>query len=297
MLFLHRCLLNTSFSHKVNADDEDLPFASYYTSAQSVAVTNTAPLYRPYDIINTSNNDEWPISLNYNHVFAANVAANVMGGYPESTFPWSHHAPETAYHNYHSYQHFPNWWNQYYYQQATYDVHYDPRQASVQADNVFDGTSASSFGSENAAPVHPLTTPYVQASFAQPTTFTTDPASFLHPSCQQASYTANANPPALEQQLPIRPVPQQAVAEPVHQCKACLRCCSSAGGLKRHAKFCRASQSNVEGIYASFKEYCPRVPEANQVLPFAQNFLTETNAREETEATLPINLSSSGLFS
>lgn len=234
-----------------------------------------------------------------------NVASNVVGGYTESTFHW-HHLPDTAFPNY---SHFSNvnWWNQFYYQQATYDVYTNhiPRPAAAAPDSSFDESNVSSYELEIGSPVstsNPPSAPCVQPPLITPQEFPNESIPFPFASYQQFTQPANAYS-LPHQQLPIRPVPQQAGGgESIHRCNACLRFCASAGGLKRHAKFCRASQTNLTNIFASLKRKESKGAKASEPSTNPVSNASQTQVRNVNEAitqrtyeiTPPINLSSSG---
>lgn len=191
---------------------------------------------------------------------AANVTANAMDGYPEQTFPWPHLVPD-----YQNYSQFPNvncWWSQFYYQQTTFDARGSFN--SRQADYAWDESSISSFDQGNGLPTNTPTSSnhYIPPPFAPPPAWVIDSAGAPFPNCQ---FSQNGNGLPLPQQFPIRPVPQQASSEPVYQCHDCLRFCSSAGGLKRHARYCRASETNLQNLFSSLTQQPSNLSNANEV--------------------------------
>ena len=133
------------------------------------------------------------------------------------------------------------------------------------------------------------------------------------------SHPAAAGPPA-EQTLSYfgsvapavggggpKPLPQGGGSPPIDplesmfQCHLCFRPCASAGGLKRHAKFCRASSTNLENIFASLKG------SSSDSLSYPAPCRTDgdiSNASNDSDASKtgsyqvchPINLSSGGNY-
>lgn len=275
---------------------EELTFNSYYSSVQSVqnTTTNGPGFYRPYDIAGNNNNEEWPSisgTGSYNGIYNTGGVGNrnaTGNNYStdynvEAPSTWAHY-PESAFSHYSHYSNV-NFWPQLYFQQATYESHARESRYPLPQDSTFiddnngqvyelNGERTSSDSPEVASsPLPPL------PSITFPTNVTSLPVQTNNPP-YLPQYESQPQP-----QLPIRPIPQQATTDLTSfQCPACLRFCISAGGLKRHAKFCRASQTNLDNIFASLKR-----PE--ETAPSASLYCGPTNAH-------PINLSSSyGKFS
>ena len=263
----------------------ELPFIPQYSSVHGVTNANATSLYRPYENMNSINNDDWHnyCNINTNPMLgnAPNVAANA---YPEQTLPWPHLVPE-----YQNYPHFANvncWWSQFYFQlqHTTLDARgsFNFRQTN----NGCDESSISSQNQENEFSRNIPTTSnhYNPAPFALPLTRATDSAGITFPN----QLNQNSNGPLQTHQLPVRHFSQQANSELVFQCHDCFRFCSSAGGLKRHAKFCRASKPNLQNIFSSLKQPTSSLSDAPH-----QSVLTDINggAPKQTENALCPSLS------
>lgn len=275
----------------MGVEHEELAFNSYYSSVQNTANNNQQQgFYRPYDPISTSNNnDEWPLLNNgsgttfgagvvgnRNNLFGNSVASDFVE--PSQPQSWTHFSEPTYY------PHFANvnfWPHMYFQQTSSYEsptasVH-DYRQ-SLPLDSAIDDSNGSAY--ELDIERIPVDSPAISISTPTPPPLGAQPMYpsdiFYHPTVQpsQQQITGVSNNVS-QQQLPIRPIPQKS-QQLTHQCSACYRYCVSAGGLKRHAKFCRASQSNLENIFASLKR-----PEQTESVP---------DASHQTEAH-PINLS------
>ena len=219
---------------------------SYY-SMQNMA--NSNPYYRQYE----NCNDEWAFA---NNTFGRNLYVDYENPH------WQ--ISETAY-----YPHFPHsnvWPSQLYVH--NYDNYHDYRypMPELAGPVVEDNTQAvSSYGFElenatdnnNLAPA--VDNSNLNLNSYQPTTF---------------------NPTVVSD----GPKPVTDSLESTYQCDLCYHFCVSAGGLKRHAKFCRASSSNLETIFASLRR--PNPPSVASSVPPPCAILPDS---------LPINLTSSGI--
>ena len=236
----------------VGVEHEELNFNSYYSSVQNVTHNNSG-LYRPYQTVTINNNvDEWPFvngGGSAGEVGNRNALGNSVNFVETPPLPppaWPH---QSTY-----YPHFTNvnFWPHLYFQQPNFQSHATHQYSlpSVSAIDNSNGSSAYEIDIEGLSADDSHATPSTPVSVPQPT-HQSDPivSPSVQPSPQQISGVPNVilQPP----QFPIRPIPQFQVA---HQCPACFRYCISAGGLKRHSKFCRASQSNLDDIFASLEQ-------------------------------------------
>lgn len=267
----------------VSVENEELAFNSYYPSTQNATSFNNPGFYRPYDTVSCNNNDEWQLG-NSSNVFSVNGPVgnrNVFGNNPVSDLVDMHstwpHFSEPNYSHYSHYTNNANFWPQLYFPQNTYDCHaHDYRYPAPLKPAVEDSNESYDLDVEQIS----VDSPSISVSTPQSSTYPNELYSYPIQHNHQQSFPHISNDVQPQHPLPIRPIPQQAAkGDPTHQCPACYRFCVSAGGLKRHAKFCRASPTNLENIFASLKR-----PDQTESVP-------GTNFQGNAD---PVNLSSEG---
>lgn len=272
----------------MNLENEELAFTSYYSSAQNVA-NNNPGFYRPYDTVTSNNNEDWSF-VNNGGGFGANAAIGNRNAFlnvappdfvPETPPAWPHF-PETTYSHYSSnFGTNINFWPQLYLQQqVNYESHVHDYRYSQPPETAVEDSNGSVY--ELDIERSSVDSPSISTSTPQPSTYPNDFLPFPVQQNYLHSFPAMSMPHDIQPQFPIRPIPQQAVkVDTSHQCPACFRYCASAGGLKRHAKFCRVSVDNLENIFTSLK----RSDETESIPEIL--FPVETH---------PVNLSSDGML-
>lgn len=274
----------------VAMENEELALNSYYASSQNVT-NNNSNFYRPYDTaIGYNNNDESWSFFNANGVLNASSSVNrnmYINNNPTPDFDTPPVWPQFVEPTYPQYSHFSNvnFWPQLYIPQvASYESHHhDYMRHPFSVDQGVDNINESGYELDaGRLPVD--TVPSASTLIAQPSLYPNEISNYP---VQQQTQQSQSSPSASNNvdnvpQLPIRPIPQQAVknADPAHQCKDCSRSCVSAGGLKRHAKFCRASPANLQTIFASLN----RPTEEKDSAPAVVDNSTSSNQ-------YPVNLS------
>lgn len=274
----------------VAMENEELALNSYYASSQNVT-NNNSNFYRPYDTaIGYNNNDESWSFFNANGVLNASSSVNrnmYINNNPTPDFDTPPVWPQFVEPTYPQYSHFSNvnFWPQLYIPQvASYESHHhDYMRHPFSVDQGVDNINESGYELDaGRLPVD--TVPSASTLIAQPSLYPNEISNYpvQQQSQQSQSFPSTSNNVDNVPQLPIRPIPQQAVknADPAHQCKDCSRSCVSAGGLKRHAKFCRASPANLQTIFASLN----RPTEEKDSAPVVVDNSTSSNQ-------YPVNLS------
>ncbi|KAI9554526.1 hypothetical protein GHT06_019799 [Daphnia sinensis] len=285
------------FIPEIGFEHEELAFNSYYTSVHSATNNNNPGFYRAHDNGNSNNNnEEYPFVNGGSGVYSAsssfgnrNVLPNcdaptdLVETAPPPASAWPHF-PEI---NYSHYSHFPNvnLWSQLYFQQnnnhSEPNVH-DYRNLPPPYDTTLNDSNRSTY--ELDIERSSVTSPTVNqhTTVPHPSAYPND--LYAVPQSHNHSFVPVPNE-SQQHQLPIRPIPQQAsrvnpilnaTHNPTHMCPACDRCCISAGGLKRHLRFCGPARARTD------KSLSINGAEETDATTFAPSFVDSQ----------PINLSS-----
>ena len=251
----------------MNVENEDFPINSYYPM-QNVA---NNPYYRPYD----TTAEEWAYSTNANGVFAGSIAAGMnnlggtagIGGITGIGGIGALGGIGSGYNRnlYSDYENAAHWQlseSAALYQHLSNSNMWGPMYAAHNYDNYHD----------YRFPVLPE--PIVDESNVPSYDFNVDNVPGSEPSVSNNNNSCSnggshpveqgVGAPSFNVAMAYTPIlvpsdPGRQLVNPsgrqdaTFQCDLCLRYCVSAGGLKRHSKFCRASEANLETIFASLK--------------------------------------------
>ncbi len=244
-------------------EHEELAFNSYYSPKQNNATNNSNQnLYRPYDNDSTNHGDgvngggvvHSTGSLGNHNVLG--TSSNAFTNLNEKNCPWPYY-PDTSYSNYPHFQN-ANFWPQLFHHNINVlqpnahnlqhpPLHSDPLSSCLSEDN--SNESVSEIDVERS----PLTSPDAIQTSPLPYTFQSD--LFLSSQNHHQPFAPVYNNIHQKHQLPIRPIPQQAIVCPITQnvpfmCSDCGQYCSSSDCFKKHLDFCNIIRSKLKKVDA-----------------------------------------------
>ena len=221
---------------------------------QNVANNNVQPYYRPYDIAGPT--EDWPYLNNGFNQRSANFYTADYEGLPYLQMP----EPPAATGFYPHFAHAnANVWPQVYGVPTPYDGYHDTTHRYQQlADPLMDDNAIPSYpGFETEESINPSisetlpTFNYNQQVYGSHSV--EDKFNPMSAITMPITPTPTPTPTSTPNPMSTKNCSDTAMESAAFRCDLCFRYCVSAGGLKRHAKFCRASPTNLENIYGSLK--------------------------------------------